>query len=310
MNRHIKKYYFYLLARCLCLFGFYDRSLPYYSKVIQFRTFFLDVQFQYMHAYEKSSKSCYLEIHGGIGDFLQHLPFMMKHPKENYVVVTHFSKAKEFFRVLKISVNKIYYYESGEQHRAIKNKLKKQKDSYVCPRELFFKKEPFNQTALSQFKIKPVIGFHMSTSNQTGGQLDNKFAHKLISTLLDQKMTVVLFGTQSELKTLHLGSHPNLIFASHKNIISNLAVVKYCDLLIGAESAFKTMSSMSNIPTLVFHADNNNQFRDRVFINPYIKAGVMTVYKYQALEKEIDQAIDFALRIIYKLKLHVLGLKN
>jgi hypothetical protein len=36
----------------------------------------------------------------------------------------------------------------------------------------------------------------------------------------------------------------------------------------------------------------------------------MTVYKYQALEKEIDQAIDFALRIIYKLKLHVLGLKN
>jgi ADP-heptose:LPS heptosyltransferase len=150
----------------------------------------------------------------------------------------------------------------------------------------------------------------MSTSNQTGGQLDNKFSLKLISTLLDQKMTVVLFGTQSELKTLHLGSHPNLIFASHKNIISNLAVVKYCDLLIGAESAFKTMSSMSNIPTLVFHADNNNHFRDRVFINPYIKAGVMTVYKYQALEKEIDQAIDFALRIIYKLKLHVLGLKN
>jgi hypothetical protein len=67
---------------------------------------------------------------------------------------------------------------------------------------------------------------------------------------------------------------------------------------------------MSSIPTLVYHADNNNHFRDRVFINPYIKAGVMTVYKYQALEKEIDPAIDFALHAISKLKLNILGLKN
>ena len=310
MNRHFKKYYFYLLARCLCLFGLYDRELPYYSRVIQFRTFFFDVQKQYRRAYEKSSKICDLEIHGGVGDFLQHLPFMLQHPKENYVVVTHFSKAKEFFKALNIHVKKIYFYENGDQHRNIKSQLRKNTESFLCPREIFFKKDPFKQINLLHFKRKPVIGFHMSTSNQTGGQLDNKFALKLIRTLLDQKMTVVLFGTQSELKTLHLVSHPNLIFASNKNIISNLAVVKYCDLLIGADSAFKTMSSMSNIPTLVYHADNNNHFRDRVFINPYIKAGVMTVYKYKALDKEIDQAIDFALRIIYKLKLNVLGLKN
>jgi hypothetical protein len=310
MNRHIKKYYFYLLARCLCLFGLYDRSLPYYSKVIQFRTFFFDVQSQYMHAYEKSSKLCNLEIHGGIGDFLQYLPFMMKHPKENYVVVTHFPKAKEFFKVLNINVNKIYYYESGDQHRAIKDKLRKHMYSYLCPRELFFKTDPFGRSTLTIPKRKPVIGLHISTSIHTGGQLDKKFVLKLIKILLNQKMTVVLFGTQSELKMLHLGNHPYLIFASHKNIISNLALVKYCDLLIGSESVFKTMSSMSGIPTLVYHADNNNHFRDRVFINPYIKAGVMTVYKYQALEKEIDLAIDFALQTIGKLKLNILGLKN
>ncbi len=83
MNRHIKKYYFYLIARCLCLFGLYDRALPYYSKVIQFRTFFFDVQKQYRRAYEKSAKKCDLEVHGGVGDFLQHLPFILKHPKEN-----------------------------------------------------------------------------------------------------------------------------------------------------------------------------------------------------------------------------------
>ena len=70
-----------------------------------------------------------------------------------------------------------------------------------------------------------------------------------------------------------------------------------------AESAFKTMSSMSGVPTLVYHADNNNHFRDRVFINPYVKAGVMTVYKYNDLGKEIDRAIDFALNTLSKLRI-------
>ena len=121
--------------------------------------------------------------------------------------------------------------------------------------------------------------------------------------LLDKKMTVVLFGTQNELKTLDLKNDPHLIYASNQNIISNLALVKCCNLLIGAESVFKTMSSMSKIPTLVYHADKNNHFRDRVFINPYIKAGVMTIYKYKVLEKEIGSAIDFALNTIRKLKL-------
>ena len=310
MNRHVKKYYFYLLARFFCLFGFYDRSLSCYSKVIQFRTFFFDVQKQYMYAYEKSSKAYNLEIHGGIGDFLQHLPFMLKHPKEDYVVVTHFSKANAFFKALNINVNKIFYYENGDQHRAIKNKLRKNSYSLLCPRELFFENDPFRQLTPSLLKRKPVIGFHMSTSNQTGGQLNIKFVLKLIKILLNKKMTVILFGTQSELKTLHLKPHSHLIFASNQNIISNLALVKYCDFLIGAESAFKTMSSMLGIPTLVYHADNNNHFRDRVFINPYIKADVMSVYKYQALDKEIDLAIDFALHTISKLKLNILGLKN
>ena len=150
------------------------------------------------------------------------------------------------------------------------------------------------------------------TFNQRIGYLENSdFDNngKLLNTiLLGKKITVILFGTQSELKALNLRSHSNLIFASDQNIISNLALVKYCDFLIGAESAFKTMSSMLGIPTLVYHADNNNHFRDRVFINPYIKADVMSVYKYHVLDKEIDLAIDFALHTISKL--NILGLKN
>ena len=58
MNRHLKKYVFYIIARFLALIGRYDDSLDYYSKVIQFRTFFWDVQERYKRAYQNSSKKC------------------------------------------------------------------------------------------------------------------------------------------------------------------------------------------------------------------------------------------------------------
>jgi hypothetical protein len=61
---------------------------------------------------------------------------------------------------------------------------------------------------------------------------------------------------------------------------------------------------MSKIQTLVIHEDNNNRFRDRVFTNPYIKGGVMHVYKYKNLDKEIKLVIDYAQHLIQnKLKL-------
>ena len=71
-----------------------------------------------------------------------------------------------------------------------------------------------------------------------------------------------------------------------------------CNLLIGGESVFKTMSSMSKIQTLVIHEDNNNRFRDRVFIYPYIQQDIMHVYKYKHLEKEIPLVINFASHLI------------
>ena len=304
MSRHIKKYYFYLIARCLCLFGFYDRALPYYSKVIQIRTFFFNAQKHYMRAYEKSTQTSNLEVHGGVGDFLQHLPFMLQHPKENYMVFTHFPKAKEFFSALNIHIKEIHFYKDGKHHQLLKSRLRTHINSFLCPREIFFKNNPFNLNTTFHFDKKPVIGLQMSTSNQTGGHLNKKFVLKLINTLVGQKMTVVLFGTDRELEVLNLKKSQYLFFGSHPNIIKNLALVRNCDLLIGAESVFKTMSSMSKIPTLVYHKDNNNRFRDRVFINPYIEAGVMSVYKYQNLEREIDDAINFALNMIRKLKLN------
>ena len=87
-------------------------------------------------------------------------------------------------------------------------------------------------------------------------------------------------------------------FANDKDITKNLSLVQFCDLLIGSESVFKTMSSMSKIKTLVIHEDNNNRFRDRVFTNPYIQTGVMNVYKYKNLDREITLVLDYVKHLI------------
>jgi hypothetical protein len=125
MNRHFKKYYFYFVARLLDLLSLYDQSIAYYSKVIQIRTFFWDVQKRYIAAYQKSSKKSYLEIHGGVGDFLQHLPFILKHKSAKYIVATHFLGAKDFFETLGIQVSKYYFYNNPDEHRVIRSELKK-----------------------------------------------------------------------------------------------------------------------------------------------------------------------------------------
>jgi hypothetical protein len=59
---------------------------------------------------------------------------------------------------------------------------------------------------------------------------------------------------------------------------------------------------MLNIPSIVLHKDNKNPFRDRTFIEPYVKANCMHVYKYENLEgNEVDAALVFTKKKISSL---------
>jgi ADP-heptose:LPS heptosyltransferase len=304
MNRHFKKYYFYFVARLLDLIGQHDHSIGFYSQVIQIRTFFWDVQERYIAAYQKSSKKSYLEIHGGVGDFLQHLPFLLKHKSAKYIVATHFLAAKAFFETLGIHVSQYYFYNNADEHRIIRHKLKTLKHSYWCPKQVFFDAVPFKSEKKPKLKTYIVIGLQIGSSRLTNSPLSIKFALKLIEALSEMGCSIILFGTKKEIDQLKLKPRKELFFATDKDITKNLSLVQYCNLLIGGESVFKTMSSMSKIQTLVIHEDNNNRFRDRVFTNPYIKAGVMHVYKYKNLDKEIKLVIDYAHDLLQnKLKL-------
>ena len=298
MNRHFKKYYFYFVARLLDLIGQHDHSIAFYSQVIQIRTFFWDVQLRYIAAYQKSSKKSYLEIHGGVGDFLQHLPFLLKHKSAKYIVATHFLAAKSFFETLGIHVSQYYFYNNADEYQIIRHKLKKLKYSYWCPKHVFFDAVPFKAQERLKLKTNVVIGLQIGSSRLTNSPLSIKFALKLIDILLGIGCSLILFGTKKEIDQLKLKPKKELFFATDKDITKNLSLVQFCDLLIGGESVFKTMSSMSKIKTLVIHEDNNNRFRDRVFTNPYIQTGVMNVYKYKNLDNEIPLILDYVKHLI------------
>jgi ADP-heptose:LPS heptosyltransferase len=303
MNRHFKKYYFYFVARLLDLLGRYDQSIANYSKVIQYRTFFWDVQTRYSNAYQKSSKKCYLEIHGGVGDFLQHLPFILKNKSAQYIVATHFKGAQLFFKALSIKVNKYYFYSNKEEYRSIREILKKEEYSQSCPRVLFFQQSPFVSYKKIRNKKKRVIGIHPGASSLGSSKaIPMSFIQELIKQLIQMGYKIILFGTKKELSDIKISKNKDIILASDKNIIKNLSFVQYCDLLIGSDSVFKTMASMIKIPTIVLHQNTKNNFRDRVFIKPYLKNHMMHVYKYNNFNK---QEIKFALHYV----LNILSLK-
>ena len=185
----------------------------------------------------------------------------------------------------------------------IKENLKENKNSYPAPRQIFFDTFPFtpSEKKLDHDPLMPVIGLHMTPSAMTSNPLSRDFIDQLIHKLLSYQAKIVLFGTQAELSHFEFQKDDRISFASHESIIENLAQVQYCDVMIGADSVFKTMSSMAKIPTIIFYEDVKSHFRDRVFIDPYVRKDIMFAYKYayQSLEGvNIKPAIDFIITIL------------
>ena len=138
-----------------------------------------------------------------------------------------------------------------------------------------------------------------SSKLAAGKALSPDFVLKLLTWLMHAKYKIILFGTKDELKSLHIKTHRAISLAQDQNVIKNLSLVHQCDLMIASDSVFKTMASMLKVPSIVLHKDNANHFRDRTFIEPYVKAHCMSVYKYKSLEgKEVDTALAFTIEAI------------
>jgi ADP-heptose:LPS heptosyltransferase len=210
-------------------------------------------------------------------------------------VATHFKGAQSFFKSLNITVDQYYFYSNKEEYRAIRNLIRNNGHTYVCPRALFFKASPFGNPVKSKHTKRKTIGIHAGASSLGSHKaIPAGFTKELLAYLNRENYKIILFGTKKELSQMQTFKNKDIVFASDKNIIKNLALVNDCDLLIGSDSVFKTMASMLKKPTIVLHQNIKNNFRDRVFITPYIKEQLMYVYKYTNFNKtDMKSALQF-----------------
>jgi hypothetical protein len=236
-----------------------------------------------------------IAVKGGIGDFLQCLPFMLAHPECRYLVASHHDRVSQFFAAVGLQVDELSLGKLGD----VEN----------CPRELFFTKNPFLiRTPIFGYNRPRVVGIHLGGSSYSVS-VEKRFgfpSKELPLMILEMLMTTVrgfdfiLFGTLKELS--HAPSHwhrlKHLRLVNNDDVTVSLSHVAECCAFIGSDSAFKTMSAMLRIPTIVWVGNYQDIFRDEKFINPYVEAGVMSLFRYSDLsvDDQVRAGVEFSLK--------------
>ena len=270
---------------------------------MRYRFFFWDIQTRFAQAYLNKKLNSRLIVRGGVGDFLQSVPYMLKNKAAPYLVRSHFSKSSAFFDALNIKVDQCLIFSDLDQEKLVDQSIKQLGLVYQCPRDLFFESAPFASKPITWTRALPTVGVHASGSSFAVNieisqgiipkSLPKSFVNQLLTQLSQMDINVLFFATQEEIKQLEINEHEKLKFACNADIAKNLAQVAQCNAFIGSDSAFKTMSSMLKIPTLVICPDRKDNYRDRMFLNPYVQAKVMSVFKYKSLNPhETDKIIS------------------
>jgi hypothetical protein len=229
-------------------------------------------------------------IKGGIGDFLQCLPFVLEHPGNSYLVASHYDRATQFFQSLGIEISEFSY------GRLVGTSL--------CPRRLFFDDPPFRRQSRIFGDRRPVVGVHLGGSDYSlSTELRFGFPPKALpGRVLDELVrggpdyNFLVFGSPSELEALDAIVSRRVRYVREQDVTVSLSRVSECDVLVGSDSAFKTMSAMLRVPTVVWMGDYQDLHRDGNFVDPYVAAEVMEVFRYRHFSSaEIARGIEFTL---------------
>ncbi len=231
-------------------------------------------------------------LSGGIGDFLQSLPFILSadHEKLEFIVMSHQKDTQQLFSDLKISIKKFIFFETIEEQKKACSELVKDEEMPQCPRMVYFDQNPFPALPKVFKNEKKVIGIHLGGSTYSIGvqkqfNLPKKnLPPKIINELEKRDFNFLIFGSKKELEMYKIVQKDNIKALYNNSIHEALSYVSQCDLFIGSDSAFKTCAAMLKIPTFVWIGDYIDEFRDENFIKPYVTDGNMDVYRYQDLE--------------------------
>jgi hypothetical protein len=247
-------------------------------------------------------KNLHLLIEGGVGDFLQSVPFLIGNKAKglNVVVMTHFQDAESFFRDLGIDIDRYLYYATLDERARRAGDLAKMGPIVPCPRQRYFAQSPFPASRIAFPDPRPIVGVHLGGSQfstdlqgQMGLVTKSLPAGVLQGLRALNQFNIIVFGTKTEVAALGLREAADIRLACFSRISESLSAAARCSALVGSDSALKTMTSMLRIPTVVWIGDYPDFFRECVFIGPYADSGVMKVFRYSNLSVDLDAGIRF-----------------
>ena len=222
---------------------------------------------------------------GGVGDTLQHLPFMLLNKKANYCLMNHYKGARELLKSLGIKPAYTFHYKTDDEKLAHLKGMDLKEPMQAVPRTKYFAANPFPKQKPLFSNGKPVIGVHLCGSKFSdnsyikSGKATKSIPGDTVEALSDYN--VILFGLPEEVSTFGFKQSDTLKLITFLDIAKSLSYVEQCDAVVAADSSIKTMSAMLKIPTFVWLADHADHFRDTVFISPYVDDGVMKIFKYR-----------------------------
>jgi len=251
-------------------------------------------------------------IRGGIGDFLQSLWFVRAYSHKDYIIHTHFKKAKEFYDHFGIKNTSFYPFSDSASHDAQVDVIVKEqgenstKNIQETPRAFYSafdfgeEADEIAQKLVDSFKEKKnIIGIHPFRSGFALSVYDSFnlpakiIPLSIVQSVINSDNNYLIFGSKQELANYGLSESDNVKFASFDNILHSLNLVKFCSNVLGVDSCFKTMSSMQKISTVCLIGDFPDQTRDAFFINQYVNDGYMMVMKIKDMQAEHDQVLSF-----------------
>jgi ADP-heptose:LPS heptosyltransferase len=238
---------------------------------------------------------------GGIGDFIQ---FSESAIKEKCIYVcTHQGETttEQFFDRLDVKTVVKTFSSTQELNSNSQLAFMQQLDRTPFPDKSIFLSK-FSNTHNTN---KKVLGIHHIGSNfsnnywATAGKPLKLIPDETIVELTEAfpDYDTYIFGKQNEID--HLRSKVKAKFISEDNIWDVFSYVATCSIFIGVDSAFKTLSCVLGIPTLLLLGDYTDDFRDNNFVNPYVSSGIMDIYRFCNLldKKERKEIIELVNKI-------------
>lgn len=262
-------------------------------------------------------------ISGGIGDFLQCLDAVIllqsSHVEINnkkvpvsdkckFIVLSHYAKPQEFFaKFVKTNNFEFHLFSDLDSYIQTIKACINGETKIDCPRDNKFDFSYPYQVESPFDNHEEVIGIHpfgssfSSSANKKIGYPDKEISEEAVRKILRKDKNYLLFGTKNELqKYADLNKMENVCLVYHEDIWVSLSHLQICSKLIAADSSFKTLSLGKGIPTYLIIGNQEDEIRDRYFINPYIDSDTLNLLKVESPLQCVKDIVDFVNAKVYQ----------